>query len=320
MPRRTAIPPSIAPHFSYTEARAAGVSNGRLRGPDVSHPFHGVHSIATPTTPAERARALSKRMAGAWAFSHTTAASLYRIPVPSRFEGAAVPLHVVVPMPRRGLRTHGVIGHHVKPESIEVRMAESLPVVSPEDTWFQLATILDFDDLVAAGDYLISGDPADDERRIPLSSPEQLADAAQRHRGRRGMTTAAAALEQLRTRVDSRPESRLRLVIVHAGLPEPAIHPEIVTEDLGTVHPDLGYPELMTAIEFDGDGHRERKQWLRDMRRYAAMEAEGWVVVKATADDVFKNPVAFVGRLRRTIALRGPREAVSSPLARRERG
>jgi very-short-patch-repair endonuclease len=54
----------------------------------------------------------------------------------------------------------------------------------------------------------------------------------------------------------------------------------------------------LLAVEYDGDHHRERRQWRRDLARRERLEAQGWRVVVITAADLLSNPAAVVARVR----------------------
>jgi hypothetical protein len=79
-----------------------------------------------------------------------------------------------------------------------------LRVVSPEDTWCDLAAmgILDLDELIVLGDAVVHH-----RRGIPL---DQLAAAVTQRRGGRGRRLMAEALPQLRARNNSPMETRAR--------------------------------------------------------------------------------------------------------------
>jgi very-short-patch-repair endonuclease len=86
-------------------------------------------------------------------------------------------------------------------------------------------------------------------------------------------------------------ESRLRLVIVDAGLPLPVSqHPvhSATGQFLGRV--DFAWPEHLLGVEYDGDHHRERGQFRRDVGRLNALRMAGWTVLRFTADDVMRWP------------------------------
>ena len=86
----------------------------------------------------------------------------------------------------------------------------------------------------------------------------------------------------LRVGVDSPQESRLRLKIVDAGLPEPAVTQPVFDEHGRYVStPDLQYKEYKIAMEYEGDHHRsDPVQWGKDIERDDRLRALGWIVLK----------------------------------------
>lgn len=302
---RTPLPPALGTAFTHRAARSAGVSASRLRGPDVSHPFRGVATRARPHTVAQRCEAFSVRMTGRWWFSHATAAVLYRIPLPQRLERADRPLDVTVFAPRTPPAADGCLGHTISDPHTRVVDARPFPRLAPADVWCQLSTVLSREDLVAAGDYLLSGHPFD-RPRAPLCSECELREAARRYRGKRGAKNLGWALARVRAGVDSRPESLLRLLLMGAGLPEPLIG-DATPVDGGrlVLHPDLKLPQWRTVFEYEGDGHRDRAQWLSDVERYSLLRAAGWEVIQVTSDDIFRNPAKFLRRVAETLRRRG---------------
>ena len=71
---------------------------------------------------------------------------------------------------------------------------------------------------------------------------------------------------------------------------------------------DLVWAEAKVAVEYDGDQHRtDRRQWREDRERDAALRAEGWEVIRVTAD-VFRpgHWELFVRQLRGLVAARTP--------------
>ena len=68
--------------------------------------------------------------------------------------------------------------------------------------------------------------------------------------------TAAQAAAYVRAKVDSPMETRLRMLVVLAGLPEPVINLEVRDEDGEVLRKyDLAYPVVKVAVEFDGQVH-----------------------------------------------------------------
>ena len=59
---------------------------------------------------------------------------------------------------------------------------------------------------------------------------------------------------------------------------------------------DMGWPDLMVAVEYDGDHHRvDRQQYLKDIRRLELLERLGWLIVRVVAED---RPAEIVRRVR----------------------
>ncbi len=122
---------------------------------------------------------------------------------------------------------------------------------------------------------------------------------------RRGNRRMRDAIPLLEPRTDSPMETRLRLLIVRAGLPRPVAGRDVVVDGEWLARPDLSYPALRIAIEFDGDHHRtSRTQWQRDIGRRRALEDAGWLLIVLTADDVLRHPELTVDRVRRAVETR----------------
>ena len=230
-------------------------------------------------------------------FSHETAARLFGAPL---YE-TGTDIDISVWDPRTPPRGRGVVGHRVS--NVQLASIGSLPVVAPADAWFQLSTRVRRDDLVAVGDYLVTGRRVPGGRSPALSSLDELADAVIRHAGKRGAGHSGWALPRVRVGVDSRPETLLRLLLVRARLPEPEIGVEVEVHGGLKLHPDLAYSRWRIAFDYEGDDHRVRRDvWLRDIERRELMEDAGWRVIRVTAADLFTHPEAFVERVRRVIA------------------
>jgi G:T-mismatch repair DNA endonuclease (very short patch repair protein) len=95
---------------------------------------------------------------------------------------------------------------------------------------------------------------------------------------------------------ESPPETRLRLLMVRAGLPVPTAQYRVFDDDGFVARVDFGYPELKFAIEYDGAWHGEAGQLGRDRRRLNRLSAAGWRVFFVTASDMY-DPEDLVTRL-----------------------
>jgi hypothetical protein len=152
---------------------------------------------------------------------------------------------------------------------------------------------LNLKQLVTTGDWLV---------RLKLTSPERLVGYAEQARGR-GCRAARRAAALVRARVDSPKESELRLMLVLAGLPEPACNQGIGTDEWFIGHGDLVYEVFRVVLEYEGDQHRlDKAQWDSDIGRFEQFVGEGWNAIRVTAARM-RTPRALV--LRVDAALRG---------------
>ncbi len=108
-----------------------------------------------------------------------------------------------------------------------------------------------------------------------------------RHRGRRGVRNAHRALALADGGAESPRETALRLLMIRAGLPRPVTQIRVFDEHGQIVaRLDMGWPELMIAVEYDGDHHwTNRQQLSRDIRRTEMLREMGWIVIRVTAED-----------------------------------
>lgn len=304
MPRRHPLPATLrGAAFLTSDTAFHGLRVGRLRGADVQHPFHGVRSIELEhQSVLDRCRAYEPLLRAGDVFSHSTAAELYGIPLPDI--ASARSLHIVATGGAARPRSRGVLGHVAA--EVDMEFVLGLPVVSPSEAWCQLGNELARQDLVAAGDYLISGTRlTGGKRSAPLATLEQLAHTLDRRRGCRGAAALRWALPRLRQDVDSRPESLLRLLCVRARLPEPVVGITVAVAGGITLHPDLAYPQWKVVLEYESDGHRvSKRRFATDIERRELFEAAGWRVIRVTAAHLFGDPDALVRRIRSVIAAR----------------
>ena len=120
------------------------------------------------------------------------------------------------------------------------------------------------------------------------------------------MVAARLALPRVRTDSASRPETWLRLTLVDHGLPEPDRNHEVCENGVYLGCVDLAYPALKIAIEYEGEHHLlDPEQWSRDISRYEALRAGGWIVVQITKSELFGTPALAVQRVREAIRRRG---------------
>jgi hypothetical protein len=223
-------------------------------------------------------------------FSHITAARLHSFPLPIALERSPL-LHVAFAAPSRAPHVNGLQGHKLRFREGDIQDRNGIRLTSPARTWCDLATMLTLLELVAAGDYLIHWE-------LPMVTRAGLARMAEAFIGRRGVRRIREALALLDDRAESPPESMLRAIIVLGGLPVPTINHSIVDTTTGkTVRPDFLFEEHRTLLEYQGDYHRSKTQWRKDMTRRSRLETKGWKVMELNWDDL-KDPDELVARIR----------------------
>jgi very-short-patch-repair endonuclease len=202
---------------------------------------------------------------------------------------------------------NGVIPHELKATGHRVVTVDGLPCVSPEDTWAQLSQRLDIPELVAIGDFLVTGDEPYSGQPSPLGRAE-LERAVRHHGRRRGVQSLRIASELVRYGSLSPQESVLRVALVHAGLAEPELNFHVVHDDRLVAMVDLAYPDQRLAIEYLGDHHRTDADLYRaDIHRRERLASIGWNTVFITTADL-TGPVPRAVPLIRAALKRSSRD------------
>lgn len=274
-----------------------GVTPSRVRANDLDRSIHGVRIRrgAEPLTLIDRCRMIALRLRDDAVFSHTTAALLHGAPLDWRWENSPL-IHVTVPSDEAPPHARGLRGHHAPMPTTDVALMNGLRVTSAARTWCDLSSLLPLEDLVAAGDHFI-------HHRMPLTTIPELSSRVWQLAGRRGVRTAREALPLLHDRAESRPETLLRIILVHAGFRPEINHTLIDTETGRARRPDFLLREERVILEYQGDYHRTKEQWRKDMTRRSRLEAQGRRVMELNADDL-KDAAELVARIHALIALR----------------
>lgn len=287
--------------FSVADGLAIGLGEGRMRGPDLEKPFWGVRSSQRDMDVAALASACMTRMPTHAFFSHTTAAQLWKIPLPLELE-RPLPLHVSVPTDLRGPTGAGIRGHHLQVDDRDIRMLHGRPVTTLERTVFDLAAILDDESLLAALDNIMWH-----RRRSGLRATQRSAAASfSRFTGRRGRARLLELMPLATGRSDSPPESAFRLRFLRAGFPAPLPN-ESIMDAAGwpVATPDLQFRDFRMAFDYEGDGHRtDKSQWRKDLARVPRIQDLGWHHTRISGNDL-DNPTELLTRTRRLLLERG---------------
>lgn len=295
MAPRVPIPSELSGDaFSYSEGLRAGLGEGRLRGRDLSRPFHGIRSTKQSLDLVDRCRAIAPELPPGSFFSSVTAAALMHVPLPFRHELVHA-IHIAVISPHRALEGRGVIGHKVQLMGDDSWELSGLRLSTPDRAWCELGVLLSIPELVAAGDWLINF-------RSPLTTPEKIADALRRYPDRRGKRKLRLAGEMLDGRAESPKESELRVILSRGGIRGLETNWPVRIGPL-SFRIDLAIPSRKIAIEYQGDYHRDPEQWRRDMTRISQLESEEWYVFQFNSDDL-RNPDELVARIQKVLVRR----------------
>jgi hypothetical protein len=278
--------------FTFADAMAAGVSPAALRGPRFRTLFRGVHVHASvPAHPLLRVEAaLLLHPPEAFA-SHASAGRVHGMPLPTLPDE-----HVSVFRKQDRRSRSGLVAHLASPATTVVAV-RGIRASAPCQTFVELAEQVGLVDLVVVGDWLV---------RTHRCTPEELRDhcATSRHPGARRARRAAA---YVRSGVDSPMETRLRMIVVLAGLPEPAVNVEVTDVDGRVLYRfDLSYPDLKIVVEYDGRQHRaDLDQWDHDTDRRDWLDAHGWLLLSVFSRGIYGDPGKTVRRVEAALQSRG---------------
>ena len=268
------------------------LNNGTLRPHQLRSRFRAVFPnvyVQRHQQPTLRQRALA-----AWLWSHRqgviaglTAAAWHG----SKWVDERLPVEMVWSnaRPPRGLRTYDMRLH---PE--EFGFVAGLPVTTPQRTAFDIGRGKPVGIAVAHLDALMHASGL---------KVDEVAEMADRHRGARGLRQLEKALDLVDAGSQSPKETWLRLLLIRAGLPRPTTQIPVMTGDGAQVYYlDMGWKNLMTAVEYDGEHHRlDRWQYTKDIRRREVLDRLGWIVIRVIATD---RPADIIRRVRDALEFR----------------
>lgn len=244
-----------------------------------------------------RAGLLAQRHPGSF-LSHGTAAAFWGLQVePPRDRGLVhLSVHSELPRPRGAV----VRGHRLDLRPGELHVDGPVAVTAPARTWLDLATTgLGVEDLIVAADRILC-------RRRPLATCHQLELVLLRHPGARGIRLLRSALPEAIEESDSSRETKLRLRLVHAGLPRPT--PGFAVLDAAGITvaiADLAFPDYRVLIEYEGAHHLiDGRQWAHDLDRFNRYQELGWLSLRVGARQFDALP-ATVALIERTLRTRG---------------
>lgn len=229
--------------------------------------------------PKDAVLTLHQRAVAAWLWSHRegviaglTASALHG----AKWVDAADRIELVSQNARRprGLHTYDMRLRHG-----EYGLYQGLPVTSPERTAFDIARRGRLDQAVARLDALANATGV---------SAEAVLAVARAHPGARNLRQLEAALDLYDPGAQSPRETWLRLLVVRAGYRRPRTQIPVPKRDgAGWYYLDMGWEDIMLALEYDGEQHRNDPNiYADDIQRSERIAELGWTrlrVVKANS-------------------------------------
>lgn len=159
----------------------------------------------------------------------------------------------------------------------EVQAINGLRVTTPARTALDLACRYPLGEAVAAIDALARA------THLKVADVELL---AERHRGRRGIRRARDVFKLVDPGAESPRETWLRLLFIRAGYPPPETQIPVYNEyGVLVAVLDMGWREIMVAADYEGDHHRSRDRFNKDLHRFEEVTDLGWIDIRVTGRD-----------------------------------
>jgi very-short-patch-repair endonuclease len=129
-----------------------------------------------------------------------------------------------------------------------------------------------------------------------LTDPVGLVRYANASNGRAG-ARRLRSLATIAAPAESPMETRLRWLLIEAGLPHPEVQTDLRDGNEQFVgRADLYYPSARLVLEFDGGNHRERL--VEDDRRQNLLINAGFRLLRFTGADIHRQPDVVVAQVR----------------------
>lgn len=278
--------------MTRSAARAAGYDDRQLRQPGLqrlSRDTYLPRSMANDVT-ARVAAILMGAPEGSVA-SHRTAADLWGLELPLGDRTDSL-VHLIVPPGGRAESRSDRRIHRLDLADDERTVRHGQPVTTLARTWRDLAGVLEPPALLAATDQVV---------RV-LTGVDQLAEQLRRHPRGRGCGRARKVLPLADPRAESPMESVVRWIFLAGGLPAPEL--QFVLRDASGVfiaRVDFAWPDRRVIVEFDGDIHRDRDVFVKDVRRQNLVVAADWTMLRYTSADALGRPDDMLAEVRRAL-------------------
>lgn len=278
--------------FTTEQARLAGLTRSDLRSDAVTPVIRGVYARRGADVDHHlRCQAALLATPSGTRITGLSAARLLGLPVPHDDRVSIAVTQSCDTHTRATRRSRTVIDDHLWVRNRDGSAA--VPVTSHRHLLAECVEHLALIDAVVLGDAITN-------RLRPGSGIEHAPP---------GRTVLRARWRQvvglIRAGSESPMESRLRVLLVLAGLPEPVMQHDVSVSGRAR-RLDLAYPELKIAIEYDGEHHFASEwQLAQDALRLDALARDGWIVVRVIARELYREPERVVERVAAALRQRG---------------
>jgi hypothetical protein len=171
----------------------------------------------------------------------------------------------------------------------DVMEVHGMAVATPQRAGYDLGRHLPRDAAVTHLDALARATGLAAEHVTPLID---------RYKGARGIRRLRTAIDLMDGGAQSPKETSLRLLLIDAGYPRPTTQIPVIDGNGHTfAFLDMGWEDVMIAVEYDGDQHRtDRIQYAWDVKRLRLVKQIGWHHIKVIAEDRPRDILARVAR------------------------
>lgn len=180
----------------------------------------------------------------------------------------------------------------------EQQTSRAMRCTTPARTAFDLGRRLTGENAIIRLDALMN--------RTKVSAA-QINTITERYPGARGIRQLRATLEYVDGGAESPQETRLRLLLVDLGLPRPVTQIPVTNERGKVVRRiDMGYPEYMVGVEYDGQHHFTNPDaYADDIDRLEFLASRGWIIVRVSARQLRYERRQIGARVRAALAAAG---------------
>ena len=288
MARTPFIPPELAKRpFTLEEARAAGLTLTALRGKAWKRLNSELYCLRrSRDDPWLLLSAWQRSLKAEFVFAGATAAWLFGLDVEP-----IDPVEIAVP-PKSGIRPR--MGLTVR--RCEVLPAEVVTIRGLHATALPL-TLAGFCLQRPAVEALVAIDMAVSASLTDAAALVRYAAAAKGRPGAGKLRRLAAFAAP----AESPMETRLRWLLIQAGLPRPEVQANLRDGRARFIgRADLYYPAARLVLEYDGGNHRDRL--VEDDRRQNLLINAGFRLLRFTAADVHNRPEVVAAQVRGALA------------------